>query len=191
MIECARFINKNEILKGHILLARIHLFISFVRENESGFEMFTSFVLCWAVKPTEQWSWDQASDGLGWRIKTTTTIVNIVLLVGWNSWNHFQCGINEKLIQQTADLIVSTGLAAFGYEYGLPVFLYWPFRLFLHDSEFGWLLAEKSRCRRNYSSWSTWLSKWHPKSCWLHSFEEPQIRSLFRYSSRSSRKAWC
>jgi len=37
--------------------------------------------------------------------------------MGWNSWNHFHCNINEKLIQQTADAIVSTGLAAAGYKY--------------------------------------------------------------------------
>ncbi|CAF3937230.1 unnamed protein product, partial [Rotaria sp. Silwood1] len=37
--------------------------------------------------------------------------------MGWNSWNHFHCNINEKLIQQTADAIVATGLAAVGYEY--------------------------------------------------------------------------
>jgi len=39
--------------------------------------------------------------------------------MGWNSWNHFHCNINEKLIQQTADAIVATGLAAAGYQYGL------------------------------------------------------------------------
>lgn len=38
--------------------------------------------------------------------------------LGWNSWNHFACNINEKLIQQTADIIVASGLAAAGYEYG-------------------------------------------------------------------------
>jgi alpha-galactosidase len=37
---------------------------------------------------------------------------------GWNSWNHFGCNINENLIKQTADIIVSSGLAAAGYEYG-------------------------------------------------------------------------
>ncbi|KAL2478884.1 Alpha-galactosidase 2 [Forsythia ovata] len=37
--------------------------------------------------------------------------------MGWNSWNHFQCDIEEKLIRETADAIVSTGLAALGYEY--------------------------------------------------------------------------
>jgi hypothetical protein len=29
------------------------------------------------------------------------------------------CNFNEKVIQQTADAIVATGLAALGYEYGL------------------------------------------------------------------------
>ncbi|CAF0787554.1 unnamed protein product [Adineta steineri] len=37
--------------------------------------------------------------------------------MGWNSWNHFACNISEKLIQQTADTIISTGLAAAGYQY--------------------------------------------------------------------------
>ncbi|KAG2548204.1 hypothetical protein PVAP13_9KG150800 [Panicum virgatum] len=37
--------------------------------------------------------------------------------MGWNSWNHFGCGINEDLIKQTADALVNTGLAKLGYEY--------------------------------------------------------------------------
>ncbi|KAM5553509.1 alpha-galactosidase-like [Rosa sericea] len=37
--------------------------------------------------------------------------------MGWNSWNHFNCHIEEKLIRETADSMVSTGLAALGYEY--------------------------------------------------------------------------
>lgn len=37
--------------------------------------------------------------------------------MGWNSWNKFHCNINEQLIKQTADLLVSTGLAAKGYKY--------------------------------------------------------------------------
>ncbi|KAL2453546.1 Alpha-galactosidase 2 [Abeliophyllum distichum] len=37
--------------------------------------------------------------------------------MGWNSWNHFHCDIEEKLIRETADAMVSTGLAALGYEY--------------------------------------------------------------------------
>jgi alpha-galactosidase len=35
--------------------------------------------------------------------------------MGWNSWNRFACDINETLIQETANELVSTGLAAAGY----------------------------------------------------------------------------
>jgi alpha-galactosidase len=37
--------------------------------------------------------------------------------MGWNSWNHFGCNINETTIRETADLLVKTGLAAKGYKY--------------------------------------------------------------------------
>lgn len=37
--------------------------------------------------------------------------------MGWNSWNHFGCTIDEKIIKQTADALVSTGLAKLGYNY--------------------------------------------------------------------------
>ncbi|XP_068640209.1 alpha-galactosidase 1-like [Aristolochia californica] len=37
--------------------------------------------------------------------------------MGWNSWNHFSCKIDEKMIRETADALVSTGLAKIGYHY--------------------------------------------------------------------------
>ncbi|TDC25658.1 NPCBM/NEW2 domain-containing protein [Kribbella albertanoniae] len=37
--------------------------------------------------------------------------------MGWNSWNTFACDINEALIRDTADAMVSSGMAAAGYEY--------------------------------------------------------------------------
>ncbi|ONK73723.1 uncharacterized protein A4U43_C04F34590 [Asparagus officinalis] len=37
--------------------------------------------------------------------------------MGWNSWNHFHCDINEQMIKETADAMVSTGLASLGYHY--------------------------------------------------------------------------
>lgn len=37
--------------------------------------------------------------------------------MGWSSWNHFACNIEEKMIRETADAMVSTGLASLGYEY--------------------------------------------------------------------------
>jgi alpha-galactosidase len=37
--------------------------------------------------------------------------------MGWNTWNTFGCNINESLIRQMADTIVSTGLRDLGYKY--------------------------------------------------------------------------
>ena len=37
--------------------------------------------------------------------------------MGWNSWNTFGCNINETLIRQTADAMVSSGLRDLGYQY--------------------------------------------------------------------------
>jgi alpha-galactosidase len=37
--------------------------------------------------------------------------------MGWNSWNKFHCNINEELIRETADAMVSSGMKAAGYEY--------------------------------------------------------------------------
>ena len=37
--------------------------------------------------------------------------------MGWSSWNKFGCEINEDIIKQTADLMVSTGLRDAGYIY--------------------------------------------------------------------------
>jgi alpha-galactosidase len=38
-------------------------------------------------------------------------------VLGWNSWNHFGCNVSESLIKETADALVSSGLAAAGYNY--------------------------------------------------------------------------
>jgi alpha-galactosidase len=37
--------------------------------------------------------------------------------MGWNSWNKFSCNINERLIRETADAMVKTGMRDAGYEY--------------------------------------------------------------------------
>lgn len=37
--------------------------------------------------------------------------------MGWNSWNHFGCNIDEKLIRETADAMVSSGMKDAGYVY--------------------------------------------------------------------------
>lgn len=37
--------------------------------------------------------------------------------MGWNSWNKFECDVNEKLIRQMADEFVSSGMKNAGYQY--------------------------------------------------------------------------
>ena len=37
--------------------------------------------------------------------------------MGWNSWNTFQCNMDETLIRGVADAIVSSGMQAAGYQY--------------------------------------------------------------------------
>ena len=37
--------------------------------------------------------------------------------MGWNSWNKFSCRITEKIIRDTIDAFVSTGLNKYGYNY--------------------------------------------------------------------------
>lgn len=37
--------------------------------------------------------------------------------MGWNSWNTFSCNVDEKLIREMADAMVSSGMKDAGYEY--------------------------------------------------------------------------
>lgn len=37
--------------------------------------------------------------------------------MGWNSWNKFACNVSEKLLKETADAMVSSGLRDAGYQY--------------------------------------------------------------------------
>jgi alpha-galactosidase len=37
--------------------------------------------------------------------------------MGWNSWNHFACNVNEQTIRETADAMVATGMRDAGYRY--------------------------------------------------------------------------
>jgi alpha-galactosidase len=37
--------------------------------------------------------------------------------MGWNSWNHFGGAVDDKTVRETADAMVSSGMAAAGYTY--------------------------------------------------------------------------
>lgn len=51
--------------------------------------------------------------------------------MGWNSWNTFETNIDEKLVKETADIMVSSGMAAAGYNY-----------IVLDD---GWMTKERNK----------------------------------------------
>src|SRR5215472_8082114 len=37
--------------------------------------------------------------------------------MGWNSWNHFACKVNDAVVRRAADAIASNGMKAAGYVY--------------------------------------------------------------------------
>jgi len=37
--------------------------------------------------------------------------------MGWNSWNKFACDVNEKVVRDTADAMVASGMRDTGYQY--------------------------------------------------------------------------
>ena len=65
------------------------------------------------------------------KLKTLLTIILLPIFIyaqkfeelaktppmGWNSWNKFACDVNEKIIRETADAMVSSGMKDAGYQY--------------------------------------------------------------------------
>src|SRR3954453_9844215 len=37
--------------------------------------------------------------------------------MGWNSWNKFACNVNEQIVRDTTDAMVSSGMRDAGYHY--------------------------------------------------------------------------
>lgn len=37
--------------------------------------------------------------------------------MGWNSWGHFRCDINEQIVRETADAMATNGMREAGYEF--------------------------------------------------------------------------
>ena len=57
---------------------------------------------------------------LFWGLHTVRALDNGLArtpIMGYNTWNAFKFGINETLIKQTSDLLVSLGLQRAGYSY--------------------------------------------------------------------------
>jgi len=58
------------------------------------------------IVPAAGVAWAASGDGLA-----------LTPPMGWNSWNKFGCDVSEKLIRETADALVATGLKDAGYQY--------------------------------------------------------------------------
>ena len=58
------------------------------------------------IVPAAGVAWAASGDGLA-----------LTPPMGWNSWNKFGCDVSEKLIRETADALVATGLKEAGYQY--------------------------------------------------------------------------
>nr|ADE77708.1 unknown [Picea sitchensis] len=61
--------------------------------------------------------WDQTNGGRPIHRHLSSNGLGKTPQMGWNSWNHFGCNIDENIIRGTADAMVSTGLSKVGYEY--------------------------------------------------------------------------
>jgi hypothetical protein len=61
--------------------------------------------------------WDQTNGGRPIHRHLSSNGLGKAPQMGWNSWNHFGCNIDENIIRGTADAMVSTGLSKVGYEY--------------------------------------------------------------------------
>ena len=47
----------------------------------------------------------------------TATSVALTPPMGWNSWNHFACKVNDAVVRAAADAIVASGMKDVGYQY--------------------------------------------------------------------------
>jgi alpha-galactosidase len=59
----------------------------------------------------------KAAGGLGHTSGTGSRLLARTPPMGFNNWNAFGCDVSETLIKETADVLVSSGLAAAGYKY--------------------------------------------------------------------------
>src|ERR1035437_7386463 len=46
-----------------------------------------------------------------------TNVLALTPPMGWNSWNHFQCNIDETIIKSMADVMATNGMRVAGYQF--------------------------------------------------------------------------
>lgn len=59
----------------------------------------------------------QAEDRDGYKIEAPKPDIARTPPMGWNSWNHFACNIDEAKIRGAADAMVTSGMKQAGYQY--------------------------------------------------------------------------
>ena len=69
-------------------------------------KMTSKYICCLIILLTSVYAFGQKFDQLA---KTPP--------MGWNSWNKFGCDVNEKMIREIADAMVSSGMKDAGYVY--------------------------------------------------------------------------
>ncbi|GAA2050815.1 hypothetical protein GCM10009722_04760 [Williamsia deligens] len=66
------------------------------------------------------WVLTSCGDSVGHEIDSAAVAIPGVAAtppMGWNSWNTFGCGVDERTVRAQADALVSSGLMAAGYRY--------------------------------------------------------------------------
>lgn len=126
--------------------------------NFMGFFSFTGN--CWCTK---QWFRTNSTNGWAffWMNHWILNYGERYWILGWNSWYNFGCTYNEQMIRDSVDIIISTGLAALGYQYSFSIHVFFyriSFTNLLIFSKFGWLLANISWCEWYNSARSKCIS---------------------------------
>lgn len=72
--------------------------------------VFSLLIMLCSAQPQTSQMREQAT-GLAWMDLAKTPPM------GWNSWNKFGCDVSDKLIRETVDAMISTGMKDAGYQY--------------------------------------------------------------------------
>ena len=115
--------------------------------------------------------------------------------MGWSSWNKFHCGINENLIRNITDAIVSSKLAAAGYDHinldgllgcivlGLFATRHLPMGFAASNLIFvlcRLLDGQRAHCERRLAGRQKELCIRHESTGRLHTLQKAAVRSLSR-----------
>lgn len=79
--------------------------------------------------------------------------VGLTPAMGWNTWNHYGCDINESIIKENARKILDLGLDRLGYKF-VNIDDCW---LLSHRDSNGHLIVDKTKFRKGMKDIGDWL----------------------------------